>query len=89
MDHARRLNTRFEFPAFRDQILKCFKDDGLHDLVIALRILLHHLHVVKQVGHFGPTIGMTFAAHISKSVDPRSNAHLRSFQFVLAEIMAD
>lgn len=47
MDHARRLNTRFEFPAFRDQILKCFKDDGLHDLVIALRILLHHLHVVK------------------------------------------
>lgn len=47
VDHARRLNKRFEFPEFKDQVLKCFKDDGLHDLIIALRVLLHHLHVVQ------------------------------------------
>lgn len=47
VDHARRLNAVFKIPEFKDQVNACFSDDGLHDLVIGLRVLLHHLHIVK------------------------------------------
>lgn len=47
VDHVRRLQLRFEFPGFQKQLQECFGDDGLHDLIIGLRVLLHHLHIVE------------------------------------------
>ena len=47
VDHARRLNSEFNFRGYSERLQECFGDDGLHDLVIGLRVLLHHLHIVK------------------------------------------
>ncbi|MCF8466216.1 MAG: hypothetical protein K9G33_02340 [Sneathiella sp.] len=47
VDHTRRLNSEFHFREYNGKLQECFGDDGLHDLVISLRVLLHHLHIVK------------------------------------------
>jgi len=47
VDHVRRLQLKIEIPGFREKLTDCFKNDGLHELVIGLRVLLHHLHIVK------------------------------------------
>lgn len=47
VDHVRRLQKKFEFPEFRSQLQICFQADGLHELIIGLRVLLHHLHIVE------------------------------------------
>ncbi|MBO9401430.1 hypothetical protein [Shimia sp. R9_3] len=47
VDHSRRLQKRFEFKQFRVQLGQAFGDDGLHDLIIGMRVLLHHLHMFK------------------------------------------
>lgn len=47
VDHVRRLQSRFEVPDFRVRLQRSFGNDGLHELVIGLRVLLHHLHIVK------------------------------------------
>ena len=47
VDHSRRLNSRFKFNNYDAQREKHFGNDGLHDLIIGLRVLLHHLHIVK------------------------------------------
>lgn len=48
VDHSRRVRTRCELPDYNDQLRTCFGTDGLHDFVISLRILLHHLHIVES-----------------------------------------
>lgn len=47
VDHSRRLHKLFVFPKHDAKRKKLFKEDGLHELVIALRILLHHLHIIE------------------------------------------
>ncbi|NVK20541.1 MAG: hypothetical protein HWE30_17755 [Methylocystaceae bacterium] len=47
VDHSRRVQKLVNFENFSDQLSLCFRTDGLHDFVIGLRILLHHLHIVK------------------------------------------
>jgi hypothetical protein len=44
---SRRVQTRLELPNYGDQLRACFGTDGLHDFVIGLRVLLHHLHIVE------------------------------------------
>lgn len=46
VDHSRRLQKRINFHGYNDQRRVCFGVDGLHELVIGLRVILHHLHVV-------------------------------------------
>lgn len=46
VEHSRRIQKVIDLPEHADQLKKCFGDDGLHDFVIALRVLLHHLHIV-------------------------------------------
>jgi hypothetical protein len=47
VDHSRRVQKMVNLPDFADQLRRAFGTDGLHDLVIGLRILLHHLHIVE------------------------------------------
>jgi hypothetical protein len=47
VDHVRRLQSRFEVPGFYEHLQRAFGSDGLHELVMGLRVLLHHLHIVK------------------------------------------
>lgn len=47
VDHARRLNKMVELPEYEARKLACFGTDGLHDFVVGLRVLLHHLHVLE------------------------------------------
>jgi hypothetical protein len=48
VDHSsNRLQKLAQVPDFRAQIEASFGLDGLHDFIISLRILLHHLHVIK------------------------------------------
>ncbi|NUQ36033.1 MAG: hypothetical protein HUU29_13960 [Planctomycetaceae bacterium] len=47
VDHARRVDKCHSLPEYQEQRLACFGTDGLHDFVIALRVMLHHLHVVE------------------------------------------
>jgi hypothetical protein len=47
VDHSRRLQKRFQFDAYDKKRSEFFKDDGLHELIIGLRVLLHHLHIVQ------------------------------------------
>ncbi len=41
VDHSRRVRTQVELPDYDDQLRTCFGANGLHDLVIGLRVLLH------------------------------------------------
>jgi hypothetical protein len=48
VDHSsNRLQKLAQVPDFRTQLQTSFGIDGLHDFVINLRTLLHHLHVIK------------------------------------------
>ncbi|MPR06167.1 hypothetical protein [Microvirga tunisiensis] len=46
VDHARRVADKASIADYDAKRLECFGTDGLHELVVSLRILLHHLHVV-------------------------------------------
>ena len=46
VDHARRIAEKVSLPDYDSNRIKCFGTDGLHELVVSLRVLLHHLHVV-------------------------------------------
>lgn len=41
------MQKRIDLPGYADQLRACFGTDGLHDFVIGVRILLHHLHIVE------------------------------------------
>ncbi|MDQ2080019.1 hypothetical protein RA307_07495 [Xanthobacteraceae bacterium Astr-EGSB] len=47
VDHARRVIKRHPLPEFKSKLEETFGVDGLHDFVIALRVMLHHLHMVE------------------------------------------
>lgn len=46
VDHARRISEAISVPDYNRTRLECFGTDGLHEFVVSLRVLLHHLHVV-------------------------------------------
>ena len=46
VDHSRRVIKCNPFPNYEKMRLECFGIDGIHDFVIALRVLLHHLQVI-------------------------------------------
>lgn len=48
VDHSRRLQKHILLDGFALNLSKYFGSDGLHDFVIGLRILLHHLHVFRS-----------------------------------------
>jgi|GEM_PF-3532430 len=47
VDHARRVQKILNLADYDGRVVAAFGTDGLHDFVIALRVLLHHLHVVE------------------------------------------
>jgi hypothetical protein len=47
VDHARRVDKCHALPDYQAKRVGCFGTDGLHDFVIALRVMLHHLHMVE------------------------------------------
>jgi len=47
VDHARRVDKCQPIPNYKTKQIECFGTDGLHDFVIALRVMLHHLHIVE------------------------------------------
>jgi hypothetical protein len=47
VDHARRIQKILNLGDYDSQVITAFGTDGLHDFVIALRVLLHHLHIVE------------------------------------------
>jgi hypothetical protein len=47
VDHSRRVRKLLDLPEHDVQLQRCFGEDGLHEFVIALRVLLHHLHMVE------------------------------------------
>lgn len=47
VDHARRVDKLHAIPGYKAKQIECFGTDGLHDFVIALRVMLHHLHIVE------------------------------------------
>ncbi len=47
VDHTRRVRGLLTLPEYDAQLKRCFGDDGLREFVKALRVLLHHLHVVE------------------------------------------
>lgn len=46
VDHARRIAEKVSLSNYDRRRVECFGADGLHELVVSLRVLLHHLHVV-------------------------------------------
>ena len=47
VDHARRVIKHHPLPEFKPKLEEYFGTNGLHDFVIALRVMLHHLHMVE------------------------------------------
>jgi hypothetical protein len=47
VDHARRVHKCHEVSGYDAKRLECFGTDGLHEFVIGLRVMLHHLHLVE------------------------------------------
>ena len=47
VDHTRRLSKLLLLPAYNAKREAAFGNDGLHEVVTGLRILLHHLHIVE------------------------------------------
>jgi hypothetical protein len=47
VDHSRRVRKLLDLPEHDVQLQRCFGADGLHEFVVALRVLLHHLHMVE------------------------------------------
>lgn len=51
-DHtAYRLQKKLQIAGYDQKRTECFGDDGLHDFVIALRVLLHHVRVIHAGWH--------------------------------------
>lgn len=80
VDHSRRVQKRLELPGYKDQLRACFGTDGLHDFVIGLRVLLHHLLIVEadwniQASFSEGTKSATFM--ISKATLRRAIAQFR------------
>lgn len=46
VDHARRVSEAISFPDYNRKRVECFGTDGLHEFVVSLRVLLHHLRIV-------------------------------------------
>lgn len=45
-DHStRRLQKRINIDGYRDQLQTCFSTDGLHDFIVGLRKIIHHLRM--------------------------------------------
>jgi len=47
VDHCRVVTRRVKIDGLREKLAECFGDDGLHNFVIQLRILLHHIQFVE------------------------------------------
>jgi hypothetical protein len=47
VDHSRRLQMVANVPGYSERLKVCFGADGLHEFVIALRTMLHHLHILE------------------------------------------
>jgi hypothetical protein len=47
VDHSRRVQSLKSMSAYDAQRLASFGTDGLHEFVIALRVILHHLHMME------------------------------------------
>jgi len=47
VDHTRRVQKILNLPDFAAKLREHFGSEGLHDFVIALRVMLHHLHIVE------------------------------------------
>jgi hypothetical protein len=47
VDHTRRVIKMHPLPDYGAKRAEIFGDDGLHEFVTGLRILLHHLHIVE------------------------------------------
>lgn len=47
VDHSRRVQKLLELSDHAARLQSHFGDDGLHEFVNALRVLLHHLHIVE------------------------------------------
>jgi len=46
VDHARRVIKLQSLPEYDAKRIEYFGTDGIHDFVIALRVMLQHLHIV-------------------------------------------
>jgi hypothetical protein len=47
VDHCRRLTSEIPIPGYEAQLKACFGEDGLHELVLGLRRLLHHIRFIE------------------------------------------
>jgi hypothetical protein len=47
VDHARRVHKLQPMTDYDSKRVECFRADGLHEFVIGLRVVLHHLHAVE------------------------------------------
>jgi hypothetical protein len=47
VDHSRRLQLSVALAGYDEEVRRCFGDDGLHDFIKALRVLLYHVQVVE------------------------------------------
>lgn len=68
VDHSRRMQKLILLPDYAEQLKLCFGTDGLHEFVIALRVMLHHIHIVeagwsRHKDYFEGTSGATFIVH--------------------------
>ena len=56
VDHStRRLQKVVNIPGYKAKLTDCFGNDGLHEFVIGLRTVLHHLHMIqagRQIQYF-------------------------------------
>lgn len=51
VDHSRIIRDALKITDYPKHLERCFGAEGLHEFVIALRILLHHVHVVEAGWH--------------------------------------
>lgn len=47
VDHSRRLQQLVSVPSYETKRNESFGEDGLHELVIGIRTLLHHLRIIR------------------------------------------
>jgi hypothetical protein len=51
-DHSSsRVQASFNITGYAERLLECFGKDGVHDFVIGLRDIIHHLHMLKAGWH--------------------------------------
>lgn len=78
--HVRRVQKILNLPDFKEKIVASFGQDGLHEFVIALRVLLHHLQIVEAgwntSNSFSAGKAATFMLHkeaVERAVDQYSD----------------